>query len=227
MRNEANAALPSVRLFQATDGVLDLQCLNPPNPDIDNDPGDPVVVSVLVPYGKTGELVVWFGDKSQNFPVSDSKRVVQDICFPKDRLPTPGQRYEVYYEFDGKRSDPIQVTLIDSGGMPPIVARHTCSLLGFYAKGVVDAWAIPAPRKLIKTDPVIRSIAGGSPCRGASVTVLLQSGTGKTDKIGEIAYRQNEWSVTLDQDVMQLNRSDILALQAGTDRIFLNFSLDI
>lgn len=227
MKIEANAALPSVRLFQATDGVLDLQRLNPPNPDIVNDPGDPVVVSVLVPYGQGGEVVVWFGDKSQNFPVNDSKRAVQDICFTKDRLPAPGQCYDVYYEFGGKRSEPVQITLIDSGERPPVVARHTCSLFGTYAKGVVAAWVIPAPRTLTSADPVIRSVPGGSPSEGASLALLLQSEASQPARIGEIVYGHDEWSITLDQEVMQLNRSDVLALQASADRTFLNFSLDM
>jgi len=227
VKNDVNAALPNVRLFQVIDGVLDLQQLNPPNPDIGNDPGDPVVVSVLVPYGEKGEIVVWFGDKSQNFPVSDPKRVVQDVCFTKDQLPAPGQRYEVYYEFGGKRSNPVQVTLIDSSSVPPIVARHTCSLFGNYAKGVVEAWVIPAPRTLTRDDPVVRAIPGGSTQDGTSVALLLQSGTGQPSEIGEIVYRQSEWCVTLDRDVTQLSRSDILALQAATDRTFLNFSLDV
>ncbi len=227
VKNDSNAALPNVRLFQAIDGVLDLQQLNPPNPDIGNDLGDPVVVSVLVPYGEKGEVVVWFGDKSQNFPVSDSKRVVQDVCFTKDQLPAPGQRYGVYYEFGGKQSNPVQVTLIDSDSVRPIVARHTCSLFGTYAKGVVEAWVIPAPRTLTRADPVVRSIPGGSAQDGTSLALLLQSGADEPSAIGEIVYRQSEWLVTLDRDVTQLSRSDVLALQAGTDRTFLNFSLDV
>jgi hypothetical protein len=224
---EVDATLPSVGLFQATDGVLDLQRLNPPNPENVNDPGDPVVVSVLVPYGQTGEVIVWFGDKSQNFPVNDSKRAVQDVCFTKDRLPAPGQRYDVYYEFGGKRSEPVQIMLIDSGDRPPVVARHTCSLFGAYAKGVVASWVIPASRTLTSDDPVIRSVPGGSPSEGASLAVLWQSGASQPARIGEIVYGHNEWSITLDQEVMQLNRLDILALQASADRTFLNFSLDV
>lgn len=226
MRNEANAALPSVRLFQAPDGVLDLQRLNPPNPDVGNDPGDPVVISVLVPYGVTGEVVVWFGDKSLNFPVSDSKRVVQDICFRKDQLPAPGQAYDVSYEFGGKRSRPVSITLLDSGNAPLAVARHTCSVFGIYA-GVVDAWVIPSPRKLLSTDPLIRSVAPGNPREGTSIAILRQSGAGDPDRIGEIVYRQNEWAVTLDHDVLQLSRWDVLALRTSADRSFLNFSLNV
>lgn len=228
MNNEIDAALPPVRLFQIQNGVLDLQCLNPPNPEIANDPGDPVVVSILVPYGAAGEVVVWFGDKSRNFPISDSKRVVQDVIFRKDQLPEIGQRYNVYYEFGGNKSDPVQVMLTDSGNAPPAtIARHTCSLFGGYAAGVVDAWVVPASRTLLKTDPVIRSITGGNPSEGTSVAVLRQSGNERPSEIGEIVYRRNEWLVTLDQDAVQLNPLDILALQAGPDRTFLNFSLNV
>lgn len=228
MKNESNATLPAPRLFQVQKGVLDLQSLNPPNPNIVNDPGDPVVVSVLVPYGETGEVVVWFGDKSQNFPVTDPKRVVQDVCFRKDQLPAPGQSYDVYYEYGGNSSHHVPIMLTDSGDAPsPAIARHACSLFGTYAMGVVDAWVIPEPRKLLRTDPVIRSITGGRPGEGASLTVLWQPGGGNPGAIGEIVYRQNAWSITLDHDDLPLNRLDILALQTRADETFLNFSLNV
>lgn len=229
MRNETNATLPSPRLFQAQGGVLDLQSLNPPNPNIGNDPGDPVVVSVLVPYGATGEVVVWFGDNnSLNFPVTDSKRVVQDVCFRKDQLPAPGQSYNVRYQFGGKSSNPVSVTLIDSGNAPPpTTARHARSLFGTYAAGAVDAWVIPAPRKLLKADPVIRSIAGGHPKEGTSLEVRWLPESGDPSQIGKISYQQNEWSIKLDQDGLLLSRLDILALQTSADETFLNFSLNV
>ena len=56
---------------------------------------------------------------------------------------------------------------------------------------------------------------------------LLAGGASQPVRIGEIVYGHNEWSITLDQEVMQLNRSDVLALQASADRTFLNFSLDV
>ena len=224
---DANDALPRPRLFQAPDGVLDLQNLNPPNSNIENDPGDPVVVSVLAPYGGAGEVVVSFGEKSQIFKITDPKWVVQDVCFRRDQLPAPGQTYDVYYEYGGHRSPPVEVTLINSGSEVITVPRHACSLFGTYAAGLVDAWVVPWSRDLMKADPVIRSVAGGNPSEGTSVQILWQSGLEKANPVGEIVYRQDAWEINIDRDVLPLRRLDILAFRVSSGDAFLNFSINI
>jgi len=226
-KEDSGDALPAPRLFQAPDGILDLQTLNPPDPYVVNDQGDPVVVSVLVPYGGSGKVVVWFGEVSNTVEISDSKLVIQDVCFARDQLPALGQLYDVYYEYGGSRSQRVEVTLIDSGSEGMASPRHACSLYGTYAAGLVDAWVVPGSRNLTKADPVIRQISGGTPRDGASVTILWKSGVGFFNKIGDITFRKNGWNINFESEVVSLRRSDVLAFMVLEGNIFLNFSIDI
>jgi hypothetical protein len=221
---DSNRQLSRPRLFQAPEGILDLAELNPPNPNLAGDKGDPVIVSVLVPYGASGEVVAWFGQKSKNFPVADPKWVIQDIPFYKDELASPGQA-DVYYEYGGARSPSVQVSLIDSGCGVRSLARHTRTLYGTYSAGLVDAWVVPMRRDLRKVDALIRPILGGSPKAGACIDILLQSGGGAFNEVGKITYNGDGWTVDFDQEVLSLDRSDVLALQVPGEADFFNFSV--
>jgi hypothetical protein len=227
VKNDSGEALPAPRLFQAPDGILDMQNLNPPDPQVENDQGDPVVVSVLVPYGGSGKIIVWFGGVSKSVDISDPKWVVQDVCFERGHLPAIGQQYNVYYEYGGSRSRNVNVKLIDSGIERIALPRHACSFFGTYAAGLVDAWVVPDSRDLKKSDPVIRQISGGCPSDGASVTILWKSGTGIFNQVGEIAFRQGAWEINFASEVLPLRRSDVFVFLVCEGNTFLNFSINI
>lgn len=224
--------LTAPRLFQRdSNGLLDLQFLNPPNPGNQGDEGDPVVVSILLPDSSENQIIVWFGSASKTFPIRNPRRVVIDCAFLRSELPPSGNAYDVYYQYGGQRSPTVAVGLIDS--MAPFVPRHTVQVSGAYAPGstqhptLIDVWVVPSFRLLLKSDPVIVPIGAESPV-DVALKIAWQPFAGGVNDVGDIAYDANsgQWQVKLNQPCLSLQRSDVIVVQSiVASQQTLDFSL--
>lgn len=212
--------LTAPRLFQQdSNGLLDLQYLNPPNPGNQGDEGDPVVVSVLLPNTNGGDVIVWFGSTSKTFPIVNPQRLVIDCAFLRSDLPPSGNTYEVYFEYGSQRSPTVSVDLIDS--MSPFVPRHIVNANGVYLPGtaerpsLIDVWAVPSFRLLLKNDPIIAPV-GPVPFTDAALKIVWMPYAGGANEVGDIKYDADSgnWSVSLDQPCLTLQRSDLVVVQS-------------
>lgn len=214
--------LSAPRLFQLdrSTGILDLQLLNPPNPGVQGDEGDPVVVSVLLPDAAQGNLTVWFGDTNKIFPIVDPRWIVMECLFSRSELPPLGGTYSVYWEYGGQFSPRVGVTLIDS--MASFMPRHNACILGVYpprsaqSPSLIDVWAVPGYRSLLKSDPVVKPIEGNPPA-DVDLKVMWAPFGGEINEIGEISYSvaSDRWNVDLHRDCVSLQRSDLILIQSG------------
>jgi hypothetical protein len=224
--------LTAPRLFQRdSNGLLDLQFLNPPNPGNQGDEGDPVVVSVLLHDSNEKQVIVWFGSVSKTFPIVNPRRVVIDCVFLRSELPPAGNSYDVSYQYGGQRSPAVTVTLIDS--MALFAPRHIVKTNGVYPAGsrqrpsLVDVWAVPSFRLLLENDPIIAPV-GALASADAALKIVWKPYGGEASDVGEIVYDAGggQWSVALKQPCLTLERSDLLVVQSVvTSQQMLNFSL--
>lgn len=216
------------RLFQCCNGILDLQCLNPPNSGGFGDEGDPVVVSVLLPsVAKAQEnLTVYFGSSvSKTFTIGNPELIVMDCPFNRSELPVCGETYDVYFEYAKSTSAVVSVSLVDS--MDSFVPRYIYSADGFYAQGVIDVWVVPSFRLLLKNDPVIRPVEKLGEDVALTLAYVTAAGIGPSE-IGAISYdaAKAQWDVELNQDSVTLQKGDLIVMQnANASGQELSFSM--
>ncbi|GAB1584755.1 hypothetical protein [Phyllobacterium phragmitis] len=229
--NVQNLSLP--RLFQAPGQVLDLQKLNPPDPHIQGDQGDPVVVSVLLPDASEDTVTVWFGSVQKQFPIPNPKLVVLDCLFQRNELPPAGATYEVYYEYGGQQSPYLDIQLIDSSSHTAI-PRHSFTACGMWAAATsqiptpVDAWLLPIGRILLKDDPVIKPVTEKTPDEDVTLKIVRKPSGGSGREVGEVIFdqAQAQWSVNLYQESLTLQEADLLLVQNSEETTqFLGFSM--
>ncbi|HEX7682926.1 MAG TPA: hypothetical protein VF446_05215 [Trinickia sp.] len=224
--------LTAPRLFQqSSEGVIDLQTLNPPDPGNQGDEGDPVVVSILLPDSQENQVTVWMGDVSKTFPVMNARRLVIDCAFLRSELPPLGNVYDVSYEYGGQRSPAVDIRLIDS--MAPFVPRHMFVVEGVYPAGsmqspsVISVWSIPSFRLLLKNDPIIEPF-GANPAADVALKLVWKPFGVEGIEVGDIAFDAGlaKWRVNLSEKCLTLQRSDLILVQSIVARTqTLGFSL--